>query len=108
MSAAAGGGAGGGAGGKARTVVVFAEDLHPEHLAVVKTACCDVFDSPPVTGQLFGELARRIRAELDKVIGGRGWNVIVGRSFGAFVTHKIKHYAYLSVFPGVNVLVWKA
>ena len=38
----------------------------------------------------------------------RGWNVIVGRSYGAFITHKMKSYAYLSVFPGVNVLLWKA
>ncbi len=33
---------------------------------------------------------------------------MVGRSFGAYVTQKIKCYAYLSVFPGVNILVWKA
>jgi hypothetical protein len=46
--------------------------------------------------------------ELDKKFGTRGWNAVVGRSFGAYVTQKIKCYAYLSVFPGVNILVWKA
>ena len=29
------------------------------------------------------------------------------RSFGAFVTQKIKCYAYLYVFPGVSILLWK-
>lgn len=82
---------------------------------------------------MYSELARRIRAELDKRMGSRcvsiehlvlapwtnqrtrsvtpprrGWSVVVGRSYGAFITHKIKSYAYLSVFPGVNVLLWKA
>lgn len=77
-------------------------------MAVVKTTCCEAFDAPPTGGQLFGELAKRIRVELDKQLGGRGWNVVVGRGYGAYITHKIKCYAYLSVFPGVNVLAWKA
>ncbi len=46
--------------------------------------------------------------ELDKRLETRGWNCVVGRSFGAYVTQKIKCYAYLSVYPGVNILVWKA
>jgi hypothetical protein len=33
--------------------------------------------------------------------------VIVGRSFGAFVTHRTKSYMFFSVTPGVNCLVWK-
>jgi hypothetical protein len=74
----------------------------------VKTICGDVFESPPASGHLYGELSRRIRVELDKQMGSRGWNVVVGRSYGAYVTQKIKCYAYLSVFPGVNILVWKA
>lgn len=47
-------------------------------------------------------------SEGGSVMPHRGWNVVVGRSFGAYVTQKIKCYAYLSVFPGVNILVWKA
>lgn len=88
-------------------VVVFAEDLEPEHSTVIKNACLEVFESPPASGAVYGELARRIRTIVDKELGGRGWTVIVGKSFGAYVTHKIKCYAYLSVFPGVNVLVWR-
>jgi hypothetical protein len=107
--------------------VVAAEDIDAHSLAVVKQVCGDAFETPPASGNLYGELSRRIRAELDKQLqgpigaaagagasssqggsGGHGWNVVVGRSFGAYVTHKIKSYAYLSVFPGVNILVWKA
>ena len=89
-------------------MVVFAEDMLPDQLALVKQVCADVFEAPPSTPQIYGELSRKIRTELDKQMGGRGWNVIVGRSFGAYVTHKIKCYAYLSAFPGVNVLCWRA
>ena len=45
---------------------------------------------------------------LDKRMDTKGWSVVVGRAFGAYITQKIKAYAYISVFPGVNVLVWKA
>ncbi|CAN0153736.1 unnamed protein product, partial [Hapterophycus canaliculatus] len=38
---------------------------------------------------------------------GRGWNVVVGRSFGAYVTHEIKTYMYFTVVPGVYVLLWR-
>ena len=38
---------------------------------------------------------------------GKGWNVVVGKSFGAFVTHEIKTYFYGSVVPGVCVLIWR-
>ena len=91
-----------------RSVTVFAEDLAADHLAIVKNVVVEASEVPPTTGQLFGELSKRVRVELDKQLGGRGWNVIVGRSFGAFVTHKIKCYAYVSVFPGVNILMWRS
>jgi hypothetical protein len=91
-----------------RSRLCAAEDLDDESLARVKQICGEAFESSPAAGKLYGELARRIRAELDKTMGSRGWSVVVGRSFGAYVTQKIKCYAYLSVFPGVNVLVWKA
>ncbi len=77
-------------------------------MAVVKSACVEAFENPPAHGNLYGELSRKIRTAVDKELGGRGWNVIVGRSFGAHVTHKIRSYAYLSVVPGVNILCWRS
>ena len=85
-----------------------AEDTDEEDLDKICNICGDVFESTPTGGRLYGELARKIRALLDKEMGVRGWNAVVGRSFGAFLTQKIKCYAYISVFPGVNVLVWRA
>jgi hypothetical protein len=85
-----------------------AEDTDEEDLEKICSICGDVFESTPTGGRLYGELARKIRALLDKEMGVRGWNAVVGRSFGAFLTQKIKCYAYISVFPGVNVLVWRA
>ena len=85
-----------------------AEDLVESDLTTLKTVCVEVFASPPSAGFLYGELARRIRVDLDKRMNHRGWSCVVGRSFGAHITQKIRCYAYLSVFPGINILCWKA
>jgi len=37
----------------------------------------------------------------------QGWNVIVGRQFGAYVTHEIRTYAYFTVCPDMSILVWR-
>ena len=46
-------------------------------------------------------IASHFRAAFDKN-DTKGWNCIVGRSFGAFVTHKIKTYIYFQVREGAN------
>lgn len=51
-------------------------------------------------------MAEYVRRNMEKEYG-RGWNCIVGTSFGAYVTHEIKTYVYFSVAAGVSVLVWK-
>lgn len=67
-----------------------AEDLDHERLTLVKNICGDVFEAPPIGtyglsfannsgvyianrpgGLVFSDLARRIRAELDKRMGSR-------------------------------------
>eukprot|EP00968_Pinguiococcus_pyrenoidosus_P002720 scaffold149_cov315-Pinguiococcus_pyrenoidosus.AAC.58 len=40
------------------------------------------------------------RAGFDKKYG-RGWNCVVGRSFGGYVTHEIKTYMYFTVVPSL-------
>lgn len=57
--------------------------------------------------KVYTTIASFIRKAFEKAYGGRGWNVIVGRSFGAYVTHEIKTYMYFTVVPGVYVLLWK-
>lgn len=56
--------------------------------------------------KVFTTIASCIRKAFEKAYG-RGWNVVVGRSFGAYVTHEIKTYMYLTVVPGVYVLLWR-
>lgn len=51
------------------------------------------------------DLAQHIKQELDKTKGGT-WNVIVGKSFGSFVTHETKTISYFTI--GSNAfLVWR-
>jgi hypothetical protein len=76
-----------------------AEDLDDEGLDMVKQVVADVFDDPPVQAT-YANLAKRIRLEINKRMQERGWCVVVGRSYGAYITQKIKAYAYISVFPG--------
>lgn len=47
-------------------------------------------------GNVYCQIAETIRKAFDKQYQS-GWNCIVGRSFGAFVTHKIKTYIYFQV-----------
>lgn len=81
------------------TCAPSAEDLDEEGLDNALQCVADVFDDPPVHST-YSEIARRIRVELDKKMGVKGWSVVVGRSYGAYITQKIKAYAYVSVFPG--------
>jgi dynein light chain LC8-type len=51
------------------------------------------------------DLAQSIKQELDKSKGGT-WNVIVGKSFGSFVTHETKTISYFTI--GSNAfLIWR-
>ena len=51
------------------------------------------------------DLAQSIKLELDKQKGGI-WNVIVGKSFGSFVTHETKTISYFCIGP-LSFLVWR-
>lgn len=61
-------------------------------------------------GKTFSTIAEFVRRNMEKEYG-RGWNCVVGASFGAsfgaYVTHEIKTYVYFSVAAGVSVLVWR-
>ena len=72
-----------------RNPYVYAEDTDEEDLDKITGICGDVFEASPTGGALYGELAKRIRTLLDKEMGVRGWNVVVGRSFGAYLTQRV-------------------
>lgn len=71
-------------------------------------ACPPVLWHPPAGASVLGALARRIRGELERATGLVGWSVVIGRSFGAGVTHRHQHYAHLQPVPGMSVLVWRS
>lgn len=71
--------------------------------SLVTTALCR-FTGDAI--KVFTTIASCIRKAFEKSYG-RGWNVVVGRSFGAYVTHEIKTYMYFTVVPGVYVLLWR-
>lgn len=51
------------------------------------------------------DLAEYIKKELDQAKGGT-WNVIVGKSFGSFVSHEMKNIIHFSI-GNVSFLYWK-
>jgi len=105
---------------KSATTQIYAEDMSDEKVefAVRPTSvfrnepCAQVataqegFNQASFKGKVYSYIANFVRAQFEKHYG-KGWNVVVGRSFGAYVTHEIKTYCYLSVFPGVYVLIWR-
>mmetsp|Transcript_27806 Transcript_27806/g.36456 ORF Transcript_27806/g.36456 Transcript_27806/m.36456 type:complete len:94 (+) Transcript_27806:72-353(+) len=86
---------------------IFAEDMTDEMVQFAQQVAVDAHQQTITKGQVFTTIASTIRAAFEKSYG-RGWNCIVGRSFGAFVTHQIKTYMYFTVVPGVYVLLWRA
>ncbi len=59
------------------------------------------------SGDVHATIADFIRKKFDRD-HDRGWNCVVGRSFGAYVTHEIKTYMYYSVMPGTYILLWRS
>lgn len=86
---------------------IFAEDMSDEMSQEAVRTAVEAFQLTITHGHVFSTIADFIRRKFDKEFG-KGWNVIVGRSFGAYVTHEIKTYMYLTVVPGVYVLIWRA
>lgn len=94
-----------------KRVHIYAEDMKDEMCASAIELCNEAFAQPLVRGNVFGAVATHIRLGFDKQHpdkkDGKGWNCVVGRSFGAYVTHEIKTYVYFTV-AGVYVLLWRA
>jgi dynein light chain LC8-type len=53
----------------------------------------------------YKDVAKSIKDEFDKQKGGT-WNVVVGRSFGSFVTHETKTIVYFYL-GNVGFLIWR-
>ena len=91
--------------------IISASSPHIPLLSVFGFLSGSAIGHPPPIGhrrkkKVFTAIASCIRKAFEKSYG-RGWNVVVGRSFGAYVTHEIKTYMYFTVVPGVYVLLWR-
>lgn len=86
---------------------VFAEDMSEEWARDAQKIARDAFAITISSGDAHSTIADFIRKKFD-VGHMAGWNCIVGRSFGAYVTHEIKTYTYFSVQPGTYVLLWRS
>ncbi len=86
---------------------VYAEDMTDEMMNYAISVGKEKFQLPSQPGaKIYNLIAAAIRQAFDKEYG-RSWNCVVGRHFGAYVTHEIKTYIYYSVVPGVSILLWK-
>mmetsp|Transcript_11972 Transcript_11972/g.28054 ORF Transcript_11972/g.28054 Transcript_11972/m.28054 type:complete len:98 (+) Transcript_11972:55-348(+) len=87
--------------------IVFSEDMDDEKLefvmATTKDAMGLVDPAMPTSMMLISD---HIRAKMQSHTGNKGWNVICGRNFGAYVTHELRTFAYFTVTERFNVLVW--
>lgn len=85
---------------------IFAEDMTNERMERCLAIAQEAFNMPTHKGSTHSCIAEHIRGSADKEFG-RSWNCIVGRDFGAYVTHVTKTFIYFSVARGVCVLLWK-
>lgn len=92
---------------KGTPVQVFAEDMSDEWSKDAEKAARDAFALTIASGDVHSTIADFIRKKFDRD-HETGWNCIVGRSFGAYVTHEIKTYMYFTVQPGTYVLLWRS
>jgi dynein light chain LC8-type len=86
---------------------IFAEDMTEDWSKDAIKAARDAFAQTIPGADVHAAIADLIRKKFDRD-HDKGWNCIVGRSFGAYVTHEIKTYMYFSVQPGTYVLLWKS
>lgn len=75
---------------------IFAEDMTDEMLELAVETAQAAFQTTITKGNVYSKIAEMIRTAFDKH-DPKGWSCVVGRSFGAFVTHKIKTYIYFQV-----------
>ena len=86
---------------------IFAEDMSEEWSKDAIKVARDAFALTIASGDVHATIADFIRKKFDRD-HDRGWNCVVGRSFGAYVTHEIKTYMYFTVHPGTYILLWRS
>jgi len=86
---------------------IYAEDMSDEWSKDAVKVARDAFALTITSGDVHAIIADFIRKKFDRD-HEHGWNCVVGRSFGAYVTHEIKTYMYYTVMPGTYILLWRS
>eukprot|EP01041_Mallomonas_annulata_P000308 gene308-561_t len=76
---------------------IFAEDMTDDWSRDAVKAARDAFALTIASGDVHATIADFIRKKFDRD-HERGWNCIVGRSFGAYVTHEIKTSHLVNIY----------
>lgn len=92
--------------GKEFPTQIFVGDMNEDTSKEAIKIARDAFALTITSGNVHGSIADFIRKKFDRDFE-KGWNCVVGRSFGAFLTHEMKSYIYFSVHPGTYILLWK-
>lgn len=86
---------------------IFAEDMAEDWSKDAVKIAREAFSLTITSGDVHASIADFIRKKFDRD-HDQGWNCVVGRSFGAYVTHEIKTYIYFTVHPGTYILLWRS
>jgi hypothetical protein len=92
---------------KVQPATIFAEDMSEEWSQDAVMAAREAFALTIASGDVHATIADFIRKKFDRD-HEVGWNCVVGRSFGSYVTHEIKTYMYFTVQPGTYILLWRS
>ena len=69
--------------------VLLQDDIDDDGEDCIRDACKNAFENETNPKKI----TMSIKAKFDKTLG-TGWNVVMGRTFGAHVVHKTNHYAF--------------
>jgi dynein light chain LC8-type len=86
---------------------VYADDMNEDWAKDAVRTAREAFALTIASGDVNSTRADYIRRKFDRD-HDVGWNCIVGRSFGAYVTHEIKTYIYYSIHSGTFILLWRS
>ena len=74
-----------------RYIHIYAEDMNEEKRNRAIEVSQEAFHMPSIDGKMFSNVAKVIRDDFNKLYG-IGWNCVVGKAFGSYVTHEMKTY----------------
>jgi len=84
---------------------VLQDDIHDEGEDTARESCAYAFENKTD----LASISKYIKEQFDKKlgVGGGGWNVVIGRDYGAHVVHVTNNYVFAG-FRQLYILIWKS